>query len=135
MGNDSWRVMCAIESDALNEHNDCGLRAVSIATGLPYRMVRMAFAERGRRPRCGVRHYMVRGVLESFGYRMQEISAPGKTFRAAVRNLKEYPWSKPVLLSSSPHIACFRDGELQDHASERLYRVTGAWIVTKRRTS
>lgn len=131
MSDKSWYVMCAIESHAHGEYDDCAVRSVSIATGLPYATVHRSFKHRGRQPCSGVTMHVIRGALSDLGYYLIPLDPPGKTFRTAVRSLQNQPPRGPVLLTCKTHIACFRDGELQDHAGERLYRVESAYRLGK----
>lgn len=56
------------------ESNDCSVRAVSVASGLPYYKVHTAFTEAGRKAGKGVSVRMVIAALEKLGIMKQQES-------------------------------------------------------------
>lgn len=66
------------------ESNDCSVRAVSVASGLPYYKVHAAFTEAGRKAGKGVTVRMMIAALEKLGIMKQQ---------------EGYPYQRPTLSS------------------------------------
>lgn len=58
---------------ALNEHNDCAVRAVAAATGRAYDEVHALFRAAGRRDAAGTPINITRHVLKLLGYEMRYV--------------------------------------------------------------
>ena len=105
---------------------DCVPRAISIATGLPYKEVynelrRRSKARRetyrGKRkkftsPRSGVHREIYQPYLEELGWVWTPTMAVGKGFQAHL-NEQELPQG-PLIVSVRNHLTCFKDGEVRD---------------------
>lgn len=122
-----------IDAGMLTETNDCTVRAVSIATGAPYREVHAFFKANGRKSGQGV---YFEGIVNRhsghlFGHALTRTSVtPAKGVRTLLlRNphLAEGTW----ILGMTGHVACLRDGVLLDSWDSSRKQTTTAWLVTK----
>jgi hypothetical protein len=117
-------------SDAINENNDCAVRAVTITTGLPYPVVHKAFMQAGRKARKGTPRRITQRVVDALGYDMTPIKITAKTAITAERDRQLQDGR--VLLGMTRHLAAMIDGKLIDHTTGRRVKLNGAFRVTKR---
>ena len=133
-------------ADSINETNDCGVKAVAIATNTPYKDVHAIMASLGRKRRKGTPWGVLSGALEQLGYRgLSFEKAPmqkrTKTVRfgtgaGSVSFLQEkesYYTMKTIhkalpkrgryILHCSGHVAAFVNGKVEDWTEGRRHRV------------
>ena len=125
---------CLKISGELGDDRDCAVRAVAIATQLPYMDVWKTFTKQGRRFRRGARFDdITKPVLRKLGFNPLQIDPPGdaKTVRTLARELADAEGA--YLVRVSRHLLCIRDGEVQDWTRDRLHRVNQVYKVIDKR--
>ena len=104
---------------ALGEANDCAVKAVTIATGLPYEQIHAMMKLKGRKDRKGTMSHITVRVLNELGYRVDKITMPINARRAAETSLavgefararlKKYPKHYPVKNFTVKQLDTFKD--------------------------
>ena len=129
-------------SKAHNEHRDCTVKALAVATGEPYAKVHRAMAEAGRKPRRGAHIHVMERAAEAMGYSVTRVArrnAEGrpnftaKTVRTAERDRRLANMGR-LFLSMSGHVAGMIDGKVLDWTEGRLHRIRAAYVVERMST-
>ncbi len=107
-----------------NEHNDCGVRAIAVSTGLTYDEAHAALIKAGRKPRgtCWV-HDHIKPALHELGFEMIEESFPGKTIVTLERDLKRYARGRRFFITVRSHFVAFDGEQIVDWSQGRRHRV------------
>lgn len=115
---------------ALQEENDCAVRAVTVVTGAHYVDVHSLFEKHGRKRRDGVYMCTTEKVLRDLGFSSREWTSAQKIAMIhsypdyvvksiTLRQMMLFPdlWSRQgtLLVRSHRHLSAFRDGKLHDH--------------------
>lgn len=126
-----------------NEHNDCSVIALALATGLPYAKTREALRARGRKDRDGVSIVHILDALEDLGWttvhvgKMKFINQYPGHHRTALKNVTthhpdRFPevWrdGNTYLIFTATHVLCVKDGVNHDWTRGRAKR---AWRIYK----
>ena len=106
-------------SRVMKETNDCAVRAVSIATGRPYRTVHKHFCANGRKRRKATPFHVTLNTLNDLGFTLRYFKTKAKT----VRSLEKDPPPGVYLIRVRNHMLCLRDGKVHDWTSGRLHRI------------
>jgi len=106
-------------SQDYGEARDCAVRAVTLATGVPYARVHATMGRMGRRNRCGARFSHIEGTVKALGFEMKEIPHRANIVRKITAELQ----SGSFLVLVSGHILCVKDGSVQDWTDGRAHRV------------
>ena len=72
---------CLTHSDALNEKNDCAVRACAIATQIPYTVMRDYLSKYGRKHRDGMFYKEYSTALTDLGYVLRCLDGPKYEWR------------------------------------------------------
>lgn len=136
------------DTKKLNETNDCAVKAVALATGKPYAEVHAVMKALGRADRKGTPNMITEATLKHFGFRFRKWgfikhqqlikSYPG--VHAGLHSItthhpRRFPeaWAseanKVLLLASSRHILCYRDGEIKDWSINRSLRIRDIYEI------
>jgi hypothetical protein len=145
-------------SKSLNEDNDCGVRAMAVATGESYEDCHAAFELAGRKHRGSSYHYMYPQVADMLGYDLKPIWRSGDY--ASEKNLlythpkflhlnvcpPEYSWvpkcKTPIsterniprnikcIMIVQGHAIGIRDGEVHDWTNGKRHRSMCFYIIT-----
>jgi hypothetical protein len=116
--------------DTLDKRNDCAVRALSIASGLPYEAVYGLLQCLGRGPgECTPRKMQI-DALECMGLKWREVTKEYdcRTIRTFQRTAKK---DRIYLVFVRRHVLCVRGGEVYDWADNRLHRIQHIVIVGK----
>lgn len=70
------REHCNDASKALNETNDCVVRALSVATDISYPAMHEYLGTYGRKPRDGMSAFVYHAALKSLGYKLTKLEGP-----------------------------------------------------------
>ncbi len=120
-------------ANALGEHNDCTVRALTAATGLEYAAVHAAMAQAGRKYRKGCVFSVVgRQAARALGFKVETLSRSeysAKTTRTIAKDRKLRTGSYVVRVRG--HVAALVDGQVIDWSPDNLRRVTAVFRVTK----
>lgn len=118
---------------AINETNDCTVRALALACEIPYADAHRFLAQAGRKARKGVVFSRVlreagNVVLgHKFVYR-QPVRAKG-----LMAFLRRNPWAKrgTYVLQMTRHVAVLKNGKLLDSFDSAGKIIGGAWMISK----
>ena len=135
------------KTKALNETNDCSVKALAIVTGLGYEPCHAALKNAGRRDRDGATVKQMRMALLALGfiakydrefpsdmistYPQAHQILKGLTTHHPVRFSKQWADVRPCLLMQTRHVSAFVDGRVHDWAEGTARRVTEVWFVEK----
>jgi hypothetical protein len=110
-------------SKAASERNDCAIKAVSIATGTEYRVIRDMSLKLGRRPRKGTDPTIVYRMLKDLGYTVKRVESPvstvGQLDDAIIGDDNTYL----AYVSGSGHVLCAKNGEVHDWTKYRKHQI------------
>lgn len=126
-----WQSMVT-DSRAKGEHNDCTVKALTAATGLPYADCHMALAKQGRKPRKGC-HFnsMGKRAAASLGWLMETVDPfdyRAKTMITAERDRAFR--SGRYVVQVSRHVAALIDGKVIDHSQGSRRRIQCVYAFT-----
>lgn len=111
---------------AMDEKNDCTVRALATATGMEYNKAHAILREHGRRARTGVRITpLVNAYRAAMGVEHQRLTTP-PTLRRFTEDHNTGTW----IVRLSNHVFVLKDGVQYDmeHNGPRR-RVLGYWLV------
>ena len=109
------------QADFIEDSNCCAVIAVAIATQRDYREIYLMLEELGREDGQACSSFDVFEVLARLGYLV-----PHRAYKAcSLKKIQEQlDPNKVYLVSTKDHVACIRDGQLEDHGKDSLKRVT-----------
>jgi hypothetical protein len=133
------------DAEKFNEHNDCAVKAVAIATGADYGTVHGIMKSFGRRNRTGTNmHSVTAPTLKKLGFKMVKVPLIDFTSRyhgkwsesktITTKHPRRFPlvWGKGVyLLRTARHILPCVSGTVHDWTQERSLRVREVYRVEK----
>jgi hypothetical protein len=120
-------------SRALGEHNDCTVKALTAATGLPYDVCHAAMAKFGRPNRKGCNWHSVGGkAAEYLGFKMTQLDYSrynAKTMITAARdrNLR----SGRYVVRVRGHVAALVDGKVIDWTAGRRHAIKAVYEIVE----
>lgn len=127
------------------ENNDCAVKAICAATGVPYETVQAQLKTLGRKDRRGTQGWMTEKVMNQLGFkltlvnRMEKIQqypgVHGKVLRSVTTHHPDrfqQVWrdGKTYLFNTPGHILCVKDGRNLDWTRGKAKRVTMIREVT-----
>lgn len=138
-----------IEASALRENNDCSVKAISIACGVPYAEVHALMKSLGRKDRRATPRIISRRTVEALGYRIREWSIAER-----INMIRSYPrphcglssitthhprrfpaaWvgcHSNMIWTTARHMLAVKDGAVQDWSINNALRVDTIWEVEK----
>jgi hypothetical protein len=120
------------ESSAHNEHRDCTVKALTVATGLPYAECHKALADAGRKPRKGAHIFQMKDAAKALGFTMERYTGriQAKTVITAERDGTLHALGR-VILSTSGHVVGMVDGNVIDWTKGRRHRIQGVYRVRR----
>jgi hypothetical protein len=129
-----------VHSAELRERSDCSVKAVAIATGIPYKEVHAAFKAAGRTSRRGTYISCSEKAIKSLGYTIEKINATDiiKNYPKAHQILKgvtshhpeRFPNHFPketFIMASKDHMWAVMDGKNHDWSEGHALRVKRIW--------
>ncbi len=115
-----------------NEHNDCGVKAVAVATGVSYEEAHAAMKNAGRKNRRTSWVYdHVKPALHELGFEMVKEKFPGKTLVTLERNLKRYARGRKFFITVRGHFVAFDGEQIVDWAQGRRHHVKDVYRVKR----
>ena len=113
---------------ALNEYNDCAVKAISIACDVPYKVAHQALSKAGRRNRCGAHGSELKAAIKSLGFKQEVIKVDAKT----VAKIASDPavQSGYFLAYVNCHVAAVVNGKVEDWTEGRRHRLKIVFKVT-----
>jgi len=117
-------------SQSFNEHNDCTVKAMVVATGKPYADCHAALKAEGRPDRRGC-YFRTVGpkAAKRLGYELTEITDyTARTMITAERDRRLQSGAFVVLVSG--HAAGVRNGEVIDHSAGKARRIQTVYECT-----
>lgn len=94
-------------SDQLGEWNDCAVKAVAVAAGVPYAEAHALLKAAGRRDRRGMKNTLYKDVLRALGLALEPVKVPPCTRRTLVDRLRP---TGTYLVRVRGHVFCVKDG-------------------------
>ena len=124
---------CKSASYALDEKNDCTVRAIAITTGEGYDMAHYAMEEHGRRKGKGAQLYAMKDACEALGYEMLKLHRDkwedvAKTATTATK----LQWPGRYIISFRGHVAAMVDGDIYDWVKGRRHRILDIYHIVKK---
>lgn len=137
---------------AMNETNDCTVRAVAAACGVTYQEAHAAMARHGRKPRSAASTHTMRMACKDFGFETVRgcvetevaLLAAHKNYhvkRLTTRQVamfadhfgKTRNWNRisGVFLMTNGHVAAYAKGKVHDFGAARALRVYAIYFVRK----
>jgi hypothetical protein len=118
-------VLC--ESKRHNEHKDCAVRAVAVATDYEYDDVHYAFSICGRVPRRGTRWEITEKVVKLLRHRMIDVTHQFKarTVRTLEREMRHH--TGRYIVRVNRHLLPVVDGKVHDWSQGRLHRIIAVY--------
>lgn len=120
----SYATLKHVATTHYSDNNFCSVIAVAVATNNSFGKVFNAYKRLGRRARCGTYQSQQLKVLKSFGKGL-EIDV-NKTFKfKTLKTLSKHcgDWEGVYLVYVRGHVACIRDGILEDWSDNYLGRI------------
>jgi len=116
------------QSMAMNERNDCSVKAVALATGVTYRASLDAHIDNGRRHRQGTPLTVTMRALKDLGFWPNELPEDErpKTIRSCQAELRT---SNRYLVLVYNHFVAQVSGLVMCHTKNRLHRVKRIWRI------
>ena len=133
-------------SAEMGETKDCAVRAVSIATGVPYPEVHAYMEQKGRKDRRGTTDGVINSTLTHFGFKVAYVNYSSlmelrpKGHREVLKNLTthhpdRFPGvfdpKKTYLLYARHHVLCVKGGVNHDWTRGKSRRVLSVYEVIK----
>lgn len=116
------------ESSKFGEKNDCGVKALSVITGIDYAECHRALSRLGRK-KCGAtRLGSIFEALKQFGFKFVEVQCPYNGMRSLGRNL---PSKGSFLIFATNHFAGAKDGKIHDWSDGRCLRIKRFFQIQK----
>lgn len=134
-------------SHAVNEDNDCSIKALSLLTGIDYHQCRSALTLAGRKPGRGVWMHQIILAAKILGFEMTK--QPLRLHREIINSYPErdrvlqhitthHPrrfakvWAgmPNMMLETNGHVAALIDGKVIDWSVNRALRVRDLWVLT-----
>lgn len=116
------------ESSKLGEKNDCGVKALSVITGISYVECHRALSKLGRKKGRATRLGAIFDALKQFGFKFTEVQCPHGGMRSLGRNL---PSKGSFLIFATNHFAGAKDGKIHDWSEGRCLRIRKFYQIQK----
>jgi len=115
------------DSRAMNENNDCTVRAFAVVANIPYNDAHRILRNAGRVNRRGFLHTVV----------LQELAKMGKTWKDVtnyfpcntVKSIKETKLNDTYLICVHKHILALHKGRVVDWTEDRLHRIKAVYRI------
>lgn len=109
-----------------HEHNDCTVRALSVAANIPYEQCHEAFKHYGRKDKHGLTNIkkIFPKVCHRLGLKSRQVARSGTINKL----VKKYPTGR-IYCTMRGHAFCIVDGVPHDVKSKNC-RIKTAWIIT-----
>ena len=108
-------------SSAHNEHNDCGVKALAIVTGRPYKVAHAELKRLGRKNRRSTLNVILLQAVNNLG---KKYKLTDKFKAKTITTLqKELPSRGVFLVFTKGHVLACRAGEILDWSEGRRYRI------------
>jgi len=116
------------------ENRDCGVIALSMATGLPYDECHQALKIRGRKNRCGTGQLTLTRAGHDLGFYLKKIFIhPLKAKQYTMITVSDgLLRNQPYIIFIAGHFAPFIDGEVRDWSAGTRCRVKYVYEVQPR---
>ena len=117
-------------SVARNEHNDCAIRAVAVATGEDYDKVHDLFQNYGRQNRCRSKWGMELRAMKDLGYKCTPEIVKAKTVRTLEREVMA---GRNYMVAVRGHLLGIHQGKVYDWSQGRQHRVHIVYWIRKKK--
>lgn len=119
------------DSYEFGERRDCVVKALTIATGLPYKIVHAECSKAGRRKGCGMYASDWVPLLEKLWLRGIERvpQMEGKTVATFGRNMAQSPSTYVVMVRG--HVLCFKNGAVQDWSADTRRKIRAVYRLNQ----
>lgn len=139
----------SIEADKIGERNDCSVKAISIACGVPYAEVHALLKKFGRKEGKGTPLIASDRAIKELGFKIREWSfmerqemiksypSPHNGLHSiTTHHLRRFPqaWAgchPNMIWITSQHMLAVKDGVVRDWSINRALRVTRIWEIEK----
>jgi len=111
---------CLQQQEIKNEHNDCSVKALAIATNEPYIKAHTMMQKMGRKNRKGCMPHEILASIKEMGFSYKDCGRLSKTvttLEAAVSPSKRY------ICFVRGHVLAVVNGKIEDWTEGRKYRV------------
>lgn len=114
---------------AMNESNDCSVKALAILTDTAYKVAHAVLADLGRKPRKGAVLYDMFSAVRMLGWKREEV-----TDSVTAKTVKKIA-SDPVfshghfLIYTSGHVVAVKNGKVEDWSEDRALRIKQVWKI------
>mgnify|MGYP001176202948 FL=1 len=118
---------CLQQQEMKNEHNDCSVKAIAIATNQPYIKAHTVLQKLGRKNRKGCMPRQILSSIRVMGFSYKDCGRLAKTvttLEAAVSPSKRY------ICFVRGHVLAIVNGKIEDWTEGRRYRVQTVIEVT-----
>ena len=116
------------ESSKLGEKNDCGVKALSVITGISYVECHKTLSLFGRKKGKGTFVSSMFSALKHFGFKAVEVKCPYGGMRSLGRDL---PPKGSFLIFATNHFAGVKDGKIHDWSEGRCLRIRKFYQIQK----
>lgn len=126
-----WQSMVT-DSRAKGEHNDCTVKALTAATGLPYDQCHAALAKQGRKPRKGC-HFSSMGkrAAAELGWLMETVDPYDYRAKTMITAERDRAFrSGRYVCQVRRHVAALVDGKVIDWSQGRRHRLQAVYAFT-----
>ncbi len=127
-----YAQMCKSAS-AINENNDCTVKALAIAAGVNYYDAHDALAAMGRKKGKGAYMTQLFGALAKLGFEVtsvlhdQRIHNSSRPTTGTICNYKFIKDRATYLVQTSQHVAAIKDKTVHDYTNGRKFQVKAVW--------
>jgi len=130
MGPEELYMESKAVASAMNECQDCTVRAVAIATGEGYDMAHYAVEEHGRERGRGASISAMQSACADMGYTMVRVDRRAYQDRAKTAlTASRLGWKGAFILSFSGHVAAMVDARVYDWAAGSRKRIQNIYRI------
>ena len=119
------------EATLMGEDNDCAVRALTHATGLPYGSIHRRFEECGRKRSNGTPRQITEDVLDELGYEWHESTELAGTQIKQLQRQAPFSEDSVHLVFVYQHVLCMKGNEVLDWTDGRHHRVVTTYSLKK----
>lgn len=114
------------EANSLRENNDCGVKALAVATGRSYADCHVALKAHGRKNGKGTYNWQMEKAVNDLGFKLISVSCHHRGLRALSRDL---PQTGNFIIWVTRHYAGASGGKIHDWSDGKCLRVKGVFQV------
>lgn len=119
---------CEEQREAMNETNDCTVKALAISANMAYKEAHSIMKKAGRRNRRGMHTPSIKKGFELAGFKLEKVKHTAKT----VGNIsQDCAKSKSYVATTARHILAITNATVQDWTDGRRHRIQELYEVVK----